>query len=76
MKTSNFTEKELETYFNEKEVYFFKFRKCYILEKTEKNGFKFTEYKPAFLKNGLPHTKRGRFHAFKITDTYTKQYFK
>lgn len=76
MKTSNFTRTELENYYNKKEIYFFNFRKCYILEKTKKNDFKFKEYKPAFLKNGLPHTKKGRFHALKLTDSYTQQYFK
>jgi hypothetical protein len=76
MKISYFTETELQTYYNNKEIIFFHFRKCYILEKTEKNNFQFIEHKPGSIKNGLPHTKKGRFHAFKLTDSYSQEYFK
>ena len=73
MKISNFNTSELEEYYNNKEIIFFNFRKCYILSK-EDNNFKFTEFKQGRKNNGLPHSKSGRFYAFKISDSYCKDY--
>jgi len=74
MKISNFTNSELEKYYNNKEIIFFNFRRCFILIK-ENNIFKFTEFKKAkTLPGELPHTKKGRFHSFKINSSYCSNY--
>jgi hypothetical protein len=74
MTTKNFTYSELETYYTNKETIFFHYKKCFILSKNN-NTFKFTEFKAAKTSPGeLPHTKRGRFHAFKKDSSYCYEY--
>lgn len=74
MKTSNFSTSELEEYYNNNEIVFFHYRKCYILSKSN-DTFKFTEFKNAASKPGeLPHARKGRFYAFKVTSSYCKDY--
>ena len=74
MKTSNFKTSELEEYYNNNEIVFFHYRKCYILSKND-DTFKFTEFKNArSIPGELPHTKSGRFHAMKPHYSYCKNY--
>lgn len=70
MKTKNFTVEELENYYNKNEVYFFNYRSCYILKHDKNKGFYFCLDKTRSKKSGLPHTKKGRFIAFKESSSY------
>lgn len=74
MKASYFTTSELNNYFDNDKIVFFNHRKCFLLTK-ENNLFNFKELPEGKTKTGdMQHTKKGRFHAFKISDSYCKNY--
>lgn len=75
MNICNFSISELENYFNNNEVVFLKYRKAFLLEKSNNCGFFFSEIPQATLPNNeIPYSRKGKFYAFKPTDTIIKKY--
>lgn len=59
MKVSNFTESELNEYWNEGKIMFIAYRTLWQLHKSQNAGYYFQKIKTLT----QPYTKRGRFYA-------------
>ena len=63
MKISNFTTKELKEYYNNNETIFFNYKRVFVLDYSNNAGFFFYELTSKRIYNGMPYTRKGKFHA-------------
>lgn len=75
MLVTNFTKTELDTYYENNEVVFLKARKAFLLERSNNCGYFFSEIQAAQLaNNSLPYSRKGRYYAFKKSDSIIKEF--